>query len=205
VIMAQKPSNSIFINPKFKNIHVNPNFLQSSNSKVHFNPKFLEANFLGAHLFASQQPPLPPSKPPVNPPLPPTPAINSNAIIRNTRRTLIRAPAVATRSNVISSSKEPVALKLPTQPQHQLIKISKNKLVTAAHLMKCQQKENELIKNTTKSIIKTKKLQRKAEEPGSIYKLDHRTLKKKKIISTYSIRRVSPTKSILSDRKQIKS
>lgn len=199
--MAQKPT--IFINPKFKNIHVNPNFLQQSNN-IHVNPKF----FVGTNLIAFQPPP--PSEPPIKPPLPPTPTVSNNAIIRNTRRSLIRAPAVASRSfNVpiaLSQSKDTISTKLPIQRQHQqpqpqLIKISKTKLVSASHLMKFQQKENEMIKNTTESIIKTKKLQRKAEEPESVYKLDRRTQKKKKIVSTYSIRSVSPKKSMISNRK----
>lgn len=194
--MAQKPT--IFINPKFKNIHVNPNFLQH-NKNIHVNPRF----FVGTDLVAFQPPP--PSEPPVKPPLPPPPVVSNNAIIRNTRRTLIRAPAVASRSLdvpvALSQPKNTITTKLPIQPQPQLIKISKTKLVSASHLMKFQQKENEMIKNTTESIIKTKKLQRKAKEPESVYKLDRRTIKKKKIVSTYSIRSVSPKKSIISDRK----
>lgn len=186
--MAQKPS--IFINPKFKNIHVNPNFLQQSSKNIHVNPLF----FLGSNLVAFQPAPPLEENPPVKPPLPPMPAI-----IRNTRRKLIRAPAAcsSSRSNVIPQSNNAVSTRyeLPVQPQHQLIKISKNKLVTAAHLMKCQQKENEIIKNTTELIMKTKKLQRKAEEPESVYKLDHRTQKKKKIVSTYSTSYL-PKKSI---------
>lgn len=187
--MAQKPS--IFINPKFKNILINPNFVQQNNKVVHVNPKF----FAGINLVAFQPPP--PSEPLVKPPLPPAPVVSSNAIIRNTRRTLIRAPGVdMSRSNVPVVSSQQQA-KLPAQTQ--LIKISKNKLVTAAHLMKCQQKENEIIKNATESIIKTKKLRRReVEKPESIYKFDRTALKKKKIVSTYSIRRESPKKPIKS-------
>lgn len=172
--MAQKPP-TIFINPKFKNAHINPNFLKSSNS-IHVNPKFL-------NLVAP-----PAYEPPVNPPLPPLPdgsSASSNTIIRNTRRTLIRMPAVARPSTVVAQK--------PPAPPNQLIRISKNKIVTAAHLMQVQQKENEIIKQTTESIIKSKKLQRKTES-SSIYKLDRRSealpKRKKKIVSKYSIRRV---------------
>jgi hypothetical protein len=179
--MAQKPS--IFINPKFKNIHVNPNFLQPQ--KVLINPKF----FVGANFVTNLpvDPPLPVEiveKPPL-PPLPPAPG---NAIIRNTRRTLIRGSS--------SSSRPMVAIPAAANPPlHTLIKVSKNKLVTAAHLMKCQQKENAIIKSTTESIIKSKKLKRETEKPPSIYKFDRRNPKKKKIVSTYSIRRISPKKA----------
>jgi hypothetical protein len=178
--MTQKPT--IFFNPKFKNIHVNPNFLQPQ--KVLLNPKF----FVGTELVVSEHvPPLP--EPIVKPPLPPLPPVSSNVLIKNTRRTLIRA-ASSSRPNdafptVISQLK----------PQRTLIKVSKNKLVTAAHLMECQQKENAIIKSTTESIIRTKKLHRESEKPASVYSVDRRTPKKKKIVSTYSIRRVTPKKT----------
>ena len=201
--MAQKPS-TIFINPKFKNpssIHVNPNFLQKN--KIHVNPKFISQNL-----------PIAPAPEPlkvIDTQQTKHHVIKDNPIIRNTRRTLIRAPAVAvSRSNhPLSISQSKVATKTdPTRyPHPQLIKISKNKLVTAAHLIQCQRKENEIIKNTTESIIKSKKLQRKTETKESIYKLDRRSTpllkKKKKIVSTYSIRRVSPKK--VNDRNLLKT
>lgn len=194
--MAQKPS-TIFLNPKFKNAHFNPNFLQSN--KIHVNPKFLVSTPAAepAEKFPTQT--LSQTAPKINP------------IIKNTRRTLIRAPQADSRSNilpVVSSSR--IFEEKKIFQQHQLIKISKNKLVTAAHLMKCQQKENEIIKNTTESIIKSKKLQRKTDTKDSIYRLDRRQLpthKKKKIVSTYSLRRVdtiSPKKVAVTDRKLLK-
>jgi hypothetical protein len=196
--MAEKPP-TIFINPKFKNAHINPNFLKSSNS-IHINPKFLLAQQQLAPATLNN-PPLPVSKP--------IPA--SNAIIRNTRRTLIRASAPS-RPNVSTTQFSQPFVQRPTMLQQpQLIKISKTKLVTAAHLMKCQQKENEIIKKTTESLIKSKKLQRKSEMPSSIYKLDRRQeplpKKKRTIVSTYSLRRVdaiSPQKVVVSDRKLLK-
>lgn len=202
--MAQKPS-TIFINPKFKNAHINPNFLPT---KIHLNPKFLAQNLLNAQA---------PMAPIVVAPKPVfQPADTSNPIIRNTRRTLIRAPAVSSaprsnfplsisRSNQGSNDEKKMT---NHQPQPQLIKISHTKLVTAAHLMHCQQKENEIIKNKTESIIKSKKLQRKTETKESIYKLDRRNRqdgslqrKKSKIVSTYSIRRVTPKKVFVTDSK----
>jgi hypothetical protein len=180
--MTQKPT--IFINPKFKNIHVNPNFLQPQ--KVLLNPKF----FVGHDLVVSE-PPLP--EPIVKPPLPPLPPTSSNVLIRNTRRTLIRSNTLI---RAASSSRPNDAVPAVIPPQHTLIKVSKNKLVTAAHLMKCQQKENAIIKSTTESIIRTKKLHREEKEkPASVYSVDRRTPKKKKIASTYSIRRVTPRKT----------
>jgi hypothetical protein len=195
--MAQKPS-TIFINPKFKNAHINPNFLHTN--KIHINPKFLSQNTNAV------PDPEPPEALPVQPIVHrEAPAINSNAIIRNTRRTLIRVP-ISRSTNQVTQQKTSVGNKMP---QQQLIKVSKNKLVTAAHLMRCQQKENEMIKSTTESIIKTKKLQRKTESKPSIYKLDRRVspIKKKKIVSTYSIRRVdtiTPQKVIVSDKKLLR-
>lgn len=198
--MAQNPP-TIFINPKFK-AHLNPNFLKSSNS-IHVNPKFLIAqqqNFIAP----------PTEAPPINPPLPPEPILTSNAIIRNTRRTLIRASAPA-RPNVSTAISQSLDRRPTIFQQPQLIKISKNKLVTAAHLMKCQQKENEIIKKTTESLIKSKKLQLKTNTKPSIYKLDRRQnllpKRKKTIVSKYSLRRVdaiSPQKVIVSDRKLLK-
>lgn len=202
--MAQKPS-TIFINPKFKNAHINPNFLQPN--KIHVNPKFLAQNLLNAQGSAIPKPTIPDK---IDPSIE-----TNNPIIRNTRRTLIRAPvATASRSNFplsISQSNDSTERKRTNYQQQpkQLIKISKTKLVTAAHLMQCQQKENEIIKNTTESIIKSKKLQRKTETKESIYKIDRRQapLQKKKsnIVSTYSIRRVTPKKVLVTDRKLIRT
>lgn len=190
--MEQKPP-TIFINPKFKNAHINPNFLKASN-KIHVNPKFLQ---ISQNLVPAPPPELPAE---ILPPEPQEPAI-SNAIIRNTRRTLIRAPAA--RSTTLSQLRDQSDNKMPVQPPHRLIKINKNKLVTAAHLMKCQQKENEIIKQTTESIIKSKKLKRKTDMKQSIYKLDRRAdsipKKKKMIVSKYSLRRIdsiSPKKIV---------
>lgn len=181
--MDQKPT-TIFINPKFKNAHFNPNFVP--NNKIHVNPKFLQKRMTSVDTGAPLQ----------SMPIPLPQSIHqTNAIIRNTRRTLIRAPE-APRSNDFIDKIE--VKKFTSQPQQQLIKISKNKLVTAAHLMKCQQKENEIIKKTTESIIKSKNLQRKNNTKDSIYKLDRRfspQKKKKRIVSTYSIRRVDADKS----------
>lgn len=200
--MAQKPS-TIFINPKFKNsssIHVNPNFLQSN--KIHVNPKFLSQSMpSAAGIMPSESPNAHQSNHQV---------FKDNPIIRNTRRTLIRAPTpISTpRSNLAPSKVLTEKVNPLRYPQPQLIKISKNKLVTAAHLMQCQQKENEIIKNKTESIIKSKKLQRKTDKNESIYKLDRRLApnmrKKKKIVSTYSIRRVTPKKITVTDRNLLK-
>lgn len=185
-IMAQKPT-TIFINPRFKNAHINPNFLPN---KILINPNFLQ--------HSNSFPVVDPVIPNVTQALPQQQQHKQldatiNPIIRNTRRTLIRAPA-ASRPNVPVFSPQSVVIRKPLQlPYQQLIKISKNKLVTAAHLMKCQQKENEIIKNTAESIIKSKKLQRKATTIASVYKLDRRQpphQKRKKVVSMYSIRRV---------------
>jgi len=141
------------------------------------------------------------------------PIINNNAIIKNTKRSLIRAPAKIENKIVQGQKSVPVNF----AKKMNLIKISNTKLVNASHLMKEQQKENEQIKKATESLIKTKKLIKKSEAERSIYKLDRtRTSpglgkKKKRIVSTYSIRRVdsseklTPKKVLVSDHKLLKS
>ena len=190
--MDQKPSTILF-NPKFKNAHINPNFLH--NNKIHINPRFLNFSQVQPENITQHDRPLKISDQ--------SSVVSSiRPALRNTRRSLIRAPAI------ISNLPQNQAV-IVSRPSHQLIKISKNKLVTATHycdLIKKQHKENELIKNTTQSIIKTKNLQRKTEINESIYKFDRRNAPgtKKKIVKTYSIRRVdaiTPKKVIVSDRK----
>lgn len=190
--MTDKPQ-SIFINPNFvktnnvnpnlnkgiHQIHINPNFVKTSNTnlnpnksihQIHINPRF----FVGVPLVA--EPTLSSSNLQSAQPVP----VINNAIIRNTRRFLLRTADS-------SIEKKP--------PQKTFIKVSNNKIVTASYLMKSQQKENEIIKRTTENLIKTRKLNRK---------LDPLLKNKKKIVSTYSIRRVdaiSPKKIRLTDQK----
>lgn len=190
--MAQRPT-SIHVNPKFVGAHFNPNFLQRppQKTKILINPNFI--------------PPLPVEPPPPElrvdankPPPPPEPAPTS-AIIKNTRRSLIRASALSrldvqtTQSNQNSNQ-----VALPRPPQQQLIKLSNNKIVNANYLMDRQQKENEQIKNATISIIQSKKMRRRIADRGaseSVYKLDRRDVpvNKKKIVRKFSIKRVDAT------------
>lgn len=204
--MEQPKSSTIFINPKFKNAYINPNFLKSNSNKIHVNPKFLQ--HMNAQQSLQQQPTqainVAQSKSIV-------PIINSNAIIKNTKRSLIRAPAKIENKNVQGQKPVNFAKKM------NLIKISNTKLVNASHLMKEQQKENEKIKIATESLIKTKKLMKKSEAERSIYKLDRTKSspgfgkKKKRIVSTYSIRRVdsadklTPKKVLVTGHKLLKS
>lgn len=194
--MEQKAS-TIFINPKFKNAYINPNFLmmQSTNSKIHVNPKFLVQQ-----VSSDVQPPLPP--PPAKVPEPPP--ITQSAIIKNTKRSLIRKPEkiepkVSPISQLQQHTEHPVEVR-----KMQLIKISNTKLVNASHLMDKQQKENETIKKSTESLINAKKLQRKKEngEKMSIYKLDRTKgleasakKKQRKIINQFSIKNVDLQKN----------
>lgn len=192
--MAQRPT-SIHVNPKFVGVHFNPNFLQQrppQKTKILINPNFI--------------PPLPVEPPPpelradaIKPPPPPPEPAPSSAIIRNTRRSLVRASALsrlnvqATQSNQKSNQ---TALSRP--PQQQLIKLGNNKVVNANYLMDRQQKENEQIKNATISIIQSKKLRRRIADRGaaeSVYKLDRRDVpvNKKKIVRKFSIKRVDAT------------
>lgn len=176
--MEQK-STTIFINPKFRNAYINPQFLMgaSTNSTIHLNPKFFTA-----------QPPLPPPQPieaPIKVPEPPP--LAKSAIIKNTKRSLIRAPEKIESTVVLE---HPVEIK-----KMSLIKISNTKLVNASHLMSKQQKENETIKKATESLIKAKKIQRKkaSGEKASIYKLDRTKGDEpdvRKIIKQFSIKNV---------------
>lgn len=205
--MEQPKSSTIFINPKFKNAYINPNFLKSNSNTIHVNPKFLQ-HMNAQHNLQQQQTQainIAQSKPIA-------PIINNNAIIKNTKRSLIRAPA---KIEKIVQGQKSVPVNFARKMN--LIKISNTKLVNASHLMKEQQKENEQIKKATESLIKTKKLIKKSEAERSIYKLDRtRTSpglgkKKKRIVSTYSIRRVdsseklTPKKVLVSDHKLLKS
>jgi hypothetical protein len=149
--------------------------IQNSN-KIHINPKFLQVPAAKLQQNITSTPTLP--------------LVNNSAIIKNTKRSLIRA--VTTRDSSQGQAKEKKLL------NKNLIKISNTKLVNASHLIKCQQKENELIKNVTESLIKTKKLQRKSQAANSVYKFDRRkdgsAKKKRKIVSQYSIRRIDAPK-----------
>ncbi|CAG9799500.1 unnamed protein product [Chironomus riparius] len=207
--MEQQPkSTMIFINPKFKNAYINPNFLKSNSNTIHVNPKFLQ--HMNAQQSLQQQQTqainIAQSKPIV-------PVLNSNAIIKNTKRSLIRAPAKI--DSKIAQGQKSVPVNYAKKMN--LIKISNTKLVNASHLMKEQQKENEKIKKATESIIKTKKLMKKSEAEQSIYKLDRTKSspglgkKKKRIVSTYSVRRVdsaeklTPKKVLVTGHKLLKS
>lgn len=204
--MAQPKSSTIFINPKFKNAYINPNFLKSNSNTIHVNPKFLQ--LMNAQQSLQQQPTQAIN---VAQTRPIVPICNSNAIIKNTKRSLIRAPAkIETKS---AQGQKPVIF----GKKMNLIKISNTKLVNASHLMKEQQKENEKIKMATESLIKTKKLMKKSEAERSIYKLDRTKScpglgkKKKKVVSTYSIRQVdsadklAPKKVIVTGNKLLNS
>lgn len=178
--MDSRPA--IHFNPKFKNAHINPNFIQQP-SKILINPRFLlqQNDYQSStHEIFSR-------------PTEILPTLQSTAIIRNTRRTLIRAPAVS-KPPIPSTSKLP-PVEHPSNCKN-LIKIGKNKLVTAAHLVRVQQKENEIIKSKSESFIKTKKLKRMETEPKSIYKIDRRHEdpigSRRKIVRKYSIKRVEP-------------
>lgn len=204
--MEQK-STMIFINPKFKNAYINPNFLIPPASKIHINPKFLNQQVLNSSL---AQPPLPPPEEkiivPEPPPLPPPslPAVNKSAIIKNTKRSLIRRAPEVLQGQISQMPKQSTSNEInrssTSEKRLNLIKISNTKLVNASQLMKRQQKENETIRRATESLIKAKRLQKKK----TIYKLDHRNekrneespKKKRKIIKQYSIRSVEQQKAI---------
>jgi hypothetical protein len=163
--MEQQKSSTIFINPKFKNAYINPNFLKNSASatQIHLNPKFLQQQ---QQQQDAAPPPLQQHKKPE------ATSVNSSAIIKNTKRSLIRAPM-----KIESKQEQQPAAAAPSHASPQnLIKISNTKLIKASHLMKYQQKENENIKNATESLIKSKKL----KNSESIYKLDRRKPKSPK-------------------------
>lgn len=210
--MEPQKSSTIFINPKFKNAYINPNFLKNSNiqqqTQIHINPKFIlnhqqvTAQQQNSQLTNVQQHP----KPSID-------VVNNSAIIKNTKRSLIRAPVKIESSSSINSFKD---TQTNNTKKMNLIRLSNTKLVNATHLMKYQQKENEIIKKKTESLIQSKKLLKKSEmkESSSIYKLDRRKLspginktKKRIVVSQYSIRKIdasdilTPKKVIVSGRK----
>lgn len=174
-------SNQIYINPKFKSAHINPSFLSYLNvknalpqyvakPKIHINPKFLNRH-------QPETPAIQVAKVETPQPL--------QAIFQKSKRKLIRVPIVDPKVKLYNNQQQEIAT-----PSNSLIKISNNKLISASQLMANQQKENELIKKTTESIINSKKDQRNREAAQSIYRLDRRpsATKKKKIIRKYSIR-----------------
>lgn len=192
----------IFINPKFKNAYINPQFLKQNPNTIHINPRFLQHE--------SSSIPVPQQAPQSSGPPPPTP-VHENAIIKNTKRSLVRIPIRPDTYKCAQGQKQVPAV----TKKLNLIKIGNNKLVNATQLMKAQQKENEIIKKTTESLIKSKKLLKKSENEQSIYKLDRRkstptsAKKKKRLVSTYTIRRVddrmSPKKVVVTGQKLIKT
>lgn len=212
--MDHKKIPTIFINPKFKNAYINPNFLKTNPNTIHINPRFLQQQIIVQN--AQHQEPQAISIAQIKPAVP---IPNSNAIIKNTKRSLIRAPQKIDSCN-ISSNKVVQGQKLfpgNVTKKMNLIKISNTKLVNATHLMKVQQKENEIIKKATESLIKSKKLMKKTESERSIYKLDRTKCspgigkKKKRVVSKYSIRRIdsadklTPKKVLVTGHKLLKS
>lgn len=200
-------STTIFINPKFKNAYINPNFLVPASKTIYVNRKFLNQQVMN-------QPPLPPPIEQIKVPEPPPLAsTNKCAIIKNTKRSLIRVQEKL--PSIQSEIQEPKPLTTDTiEKKLNLIKISNTKLINASHLMKRQQKENETIKKATESLIKAKKLQQKKAngQKQSIYRLDRRKddkiqpspvtpKRKRKIIQQYSIRSVDQAKSITIRKK----
>lgn len=148
--MEPQKSSTIHINPKFKNAYINPNFLKNNATQIHLNPKFLQISQQSSFI-APQQVPATQNKPTVSG--------NASAIIKNTKRSLIRAPVILEKND----NQQQNALLQPMKKQN-LIKISNTKLIKASQLMEVQQKENELIKNVTKEM----------KNPESVYKLDRR-------------------------------
>lgn len=199
----------IFINPKFK-AYINPNFLKPNSNQIHINPKFINQQANSSQDFRKETTQ---AANPAQIKQPVAPIASSNAIIKNTKRSLVRATTTAHPAEEAKIAQQQVPENVVTKKMN-LIKISNTKLVNASELMKAQQKENEIIKKATESLIKSKKLAKKADSTErSIYKLDRRKSspgvgkKKKKIISTYSIRRVdsSLTPKIIIGQKLLKS
>ncbi|KAG5676369.1 hypothetical protein PVAND_006210 [Polypedilum vanderplanki] len=157
--MENQKSSTIFINPKFKNAYINPNFLKNSSAtQIHLNPRFIQNQQI-PNAQVINQPSIVKSE---------ISTVKNNAIIKNTKRSLIRAPVKVESDENSQILKVKPTKDIPTKLN--LIKISNTKLVNASHLMKYQQKENEVIKNITESLIKSKK-KLKAE---SVYKIDRR-------------------------------
>lgn len=110
-------SNTIYINPRFRNAHINPNFLPrkpptqtTQPFNIHINPLFLSA-----HQMSTTVPRVASHPPTTHPP--------KASIISQTNRKLVRQPLVGTSS---------VSVRLHNEPKKeppQLVKIGNRKLV----------------------------------------------------------------------------
>lgn len=167
-------SNSIYINPKFKNVHINPNFLNSTAKTIFINPAFILPQ---------------PIEPPLPAPVPQKPA--PPRIIKNTLRKLIREPLEKPKV-------------IPLIRKTSLVKVSNTKLVRASHLIKEQNKQNEIIRQSEELMKKAMERNKIEATSSSVYKLDRRyeTFKKKKIIRKDTLKRFE-SYSTISPRKVV--
>lgn len=175
-------SNSIFINPKFKNVHINPNFLNSSAKSIFINPAFIQPQPVEQSPFTDVHPA----------PSPPR-------IIKNTLRKFIRAP--------VEESKV-----VPLTRKTSLIKVSNTKLVRASHLIKEQNQQNEIIRQSEEKMKNARERKKIEATSSSVYRLDRRfeTFKKRKVVYGDSFKRfdsyatISPKKVVVHDYRNVK-
>lgn len=135
-------SNTIYINPRFRNAHINPNFLPRKQVQtpqpfnIHINPLFLPSHTQPITQASNQLPSQ--SQPKLHLP--------KASIISQTNRKLVRQPIHQTPA--ITRTAEP--------PQHTtpLVKIGKRKLVRAEQLFRVPLANSNNIPDKPKSTIK---------------------------------------------------
>lgn len=132
-----RPNNTIYINPRFRNAHINPNFLLRKQPPSHATQPF---NIHVNPLFLSSLP-TPPAPPQI--PIQPPPKAS---IISQTNRKLVRQPVVQT---LIATSSEK-----STSAADALVKIGKRKLVRVGQTSIRLPLSNSYASEKSKSAIK---------------------------------------------------
>lgn len=211
--MDVKESRSkIYINPEFKKAHINPNFLTKNLPQaptepkpvaiaapsIHFNPAFLE------RLSLRQQQQNEPRLSQESASAPTAPIPQSNPIITNTKRKLVRA------SSAIPVSTTAVRTAPLVAP---LVKVSRNKLIRSVPASVVV--PHVAVNPTTKSAgVRIEKRFKLINGSKALYKLDRRpagtlrlSLKPKSSVRRFSLVRsnsISPQKVVITDRKLLK-
>lgn len=228
-ITKASTSTTVFINPKFKNAHINPNFLPkppplqsvATPNQIYINPKFKNAHinpmFLhkNSTITAAEAPAVISAAVAIshNDDLQPLPAQLSIAplseltsIVTKTSRKIIRQPAVSTNRSTSTAANVP---KKPSTGLSSLnaiefaplLKLGQRKLIRATHV---DRKLSTLLSNSNKSIKKpvhtTYKIV-KGDALVNMYKIDRRLIRTKTPIK--NVHRVGGINETLSTQKVI--
>ncbi|XP_062708054.1 zinc finger CCCH domain-containing protein 3 [Aedes albopictus] len=210
---VKESGSKIYINPEFKKAHINPNFLTKNLPQaptepkpvaiaapsIHFNPAFLERLSLRQQQQNEHRVPQEPASAPT------APIPQSNPIITNTKRKLVRA------SSAIPVSTTAVRTAPLVAP---LVKVSRNKLIRSvpASVVVPHVAVNPTTKSAGVRIVE--KRFKLINGSKALYKLDRRpagtlrlSLKPKSSVRRFSLVRsnsISPQKVVITDRKLLK-